>query len=218
VTTQGRRALTDAEFLNALFNDREEIKDYDYRDEPWFKEGKNKSDAASIVEDAMDGVFNDILKPDVNITLKTGKEIYKNLPETLTCLSVKQPWADLLIRGYKDVENRGWYTDHRGPLLIQSTATPDRHGYNSLKRNGKFKHYLLPNINSYIKQSLIGIVNVVDCTSKSASEWADGFSKWFWEVTDVIEFSKPIFCKGKLSLWKYEDTDRLIRDQIDKVI
>ena len=37
-------------------------------------------------------------------------------------LSVCQPWAWLLVNGYKDVENRSWRTSHRGPLLIHSGA------------------------------------------------------------------------------------------------
>lgn len=35
-------------------------------------------------------------------------------------LSVCQPWAWLLVNGFKDVENRSWATKHRGPLLIHA--------------------------------------------------------------------------------------------------
>lgn len=39
----------------------------------------------------------------------------------MKCLSVRQPWADLLVRGPKDVENRTWSTTHRGWILIHAT-------------------------------------------------------------------------------------------------
>lgn len=37
-------------------------------------------------------------------------------------LSVCQPWAFLLCQGGKNVENRGWATSHRGPLLIHASG------------------------------------------------------------------------------------------------
>jgi len=43
----------------------------------------------------------------------------------LKALSVKQPWAGLIIAGIKTVENRTWSTKHTGPLAICSTQKPD---------------------------------------------------------------------------------------------
>lgn len=39
-------------------------------------------------------------------------------------LSVKQPWASLIVCGAKDVENRTWTTSYRGRLLIHSSGDP----------------------------------------------------------------------------------------------
>jgi hypothetical protein len=36
-------------------------------------------------------------------------------------LSVWGPWAQLLVLGIKDVENRGWSTSYRGPLAIHAS-------------------------------------------------------------------------------------------------
>lgn len=41
----------------------------------------------------------------------------------MLCLSIKQPWATLLIRGIKLHETRSWKTSHTGPLLIQASNT-----------------------------------------------------------------------------------------------
>lgn len=38
----------------------------------------------------------------------------------MKCLSLHQPWASLLVHGQKQVETRGWPTNHRGQLLIHA--------------------------------------------------------------------------------------------------
>jgi hypothetical protein len=35
-------------------------------------------------------------------------------------LTVRQPWASLIVTGAKDVENRSWPTSYRGTLLIHA--------------------------------------------------------------------------------------------------
>jgi ASCH domain len=40
-------------------------------------------------------------------------------------LSVKQPWAALLVGGVKTVEVRTWTTPRRGPFLIHAAKVPD---------------------------------------------------------------------------------------------
>lgn len=41
-------------------------------------------------------------------------------------VTVRQPWASLIVAGLKHVETRAWRTGHRGPLLIHAGATFDR--------------------------------------------------------------------------------------------
>ena len=40
-------------------------------------------------------------------------------------LSLKQPWAALLVYGRKTVEVRRWATTRRGPVLIHAARVPD---------------------------------------------------------------------------------------------
>jgi hypothetical protein len=40
-------------------------------------------------------------------------------------LSLKQPWATLLVHGLKTVEVRKWPTARRGPVLIHAARVPD---------------------------------------------------------------------------------------------
>lgn len=43
----------------------------------------------------------------------------------IPCLSLRQPWAEFILdpKIGKDVENRGWNTNHRGTFLIHAAKT-----------------------------------------------------------------------------------------------
>lgn len=44
---------------------------------------------------------------------------YKSPMKTL---SIHQPWASLIALGVKRIENRSWWTHHRGPIAIHAAA------------------------------------------------------------------------------------------------
>jgi hypothetical protein len=41
-------------------------------------------------------------------------------------LSLKQPWAELILQGKKKIELRNWNTKFRGKFLIHSSKVPDK--------------------------------------------------------------------------------------------
>lgn len=41
----------------------------------------------------------------------------------MKAISIHQPWAWLIVEGYKDIENRTWLTAYRGPVLIHAGLT-----------------------------------------------------------------------------------------------
>ena len=43
----------------------------------------------------------------------------------MKAISVKQPWASLIISGIKDIENRKWKTNYRGRVLIHASNSTD---------------------------------------------------------------------------------------------
>ena len=55
----------------------------------------------------------------------------------MKALTIKEPWATLIIEGYKEYEFRSWKTNYRGKVLI--------HGGKSIDKKGKerFKNYNL---------------------------------------------------------------------------
>lgn len=49
----------------------------------------------------------------------------------IKAISVRQPWAQMIVQGFKTIETRTWYTEHRGDLLICSTQQPEWPGCKS---------------------------------------------------------------------------------------
>lgn len=113
------------------------------------------------------------------------------VPEgTYKALSIKQPYAELIMQGVKDVENRTWQTEHRGPLLIHASRMPDEEG---LRRYG-FKEGQLPN------GALLGVVDVVDCTLEMRSRWHEEGCYGFY-LKNPRRFPRPIGYSGQLRLF-----------------
>lgn len=46
----------------------------------------------------------------------------------MKCLSIKQPYADLIPSGKKTIENRRWATRYRGEFLIHASSHVDKRG------------------------------------------------------------------------------------------
>src|SRR5712692_3895082 len=75
-------------------------------------------------------------------------------------LSLRQPWAWLVVNGYKDIENRSWRTNHRGALLIHASSTTT-----TLQADlRRVKNEYAVDVPANLKfGGVVGIVDVVDC-------------------------------------------------------
>ena len=123
-------------------------------------------------------------------------------------LTIKQPWATLIMQGDKRFEFRSWKTKYRGDLLIHAGKGIDKP---AMKRLSKYLPEELP----YGK--ILGKVKLVDCIRMSP-EFKELLSKenndiytessfkenYGWQLTDVEVFEEPIEAKGHLSLWEYD--------------
>ena len=86
-------------------------------------------------------------------------------------ISVKQPWAWLIVNGIKDIENRTWYTAHLGPVFIHAGRKFDQQGFEYIERSGLY--HFNPN-QHFNRGGIIGIVEIAGCTKSDDSEWFDG--------------------------------------------
>lgn len=123
-------------------------------------------------------------------------------------LTIKQPWATLIMQGDKRFEFRSWQTKYRGDLLIHAGKGIDKE---AMKRLAKYLPAEIP------LGKILGKVTLVDCV-KMCPEFKDMLLKenpdiytkssfqenCGWQVENVKIFDEPIDVKGHLSLWEYE--------------
>ena len=123
-------------------------------------------------------------------------------------LTIKQPWASLIMLGLKKYEFRSWKTEYRGELLIHAGKGIDKDGMERLKK-------YIPEDIPY--EGIIGKVKLIDCI-KTSSEFYDKVQKenkdiyaksvfnqdYAWQMEVIEVYDNPIKVKGKLRLWNYE--------------
>jgi len=122
-------------------------------------------------------------------------------------LTVRQPWASLIVNGYKEYEFRSRKINYRGKILIHAGLNMDK---DMLDR---FKDYNL----DYVKGAIIGEADIVDCilidkgfndklrkinpTVYEKSKYVENYA---WKLDNIVKYDKPIYCKGQLGLWNYD--------------
>jgi hypothetical protein len=124
----------------------------------------------------------------------------------MKALTVRQPWAGLIARGVKDVENRTWipsidigtrFAVHAGRRDEQ--ARIDRHG-----RGVDLEHPVCR-----AQGIVVCTVELVDVTRTSRSRWAvDGH--WHWVLSDPYEVHDAtapylVHRRGQRGLWEIDD-------------
>ena len=88
-------------------------------------------------------------------------------------LSIRQPWAFLIVNGMKDIENRTWDTAYRGPLLIHTGKTPDD-AISELVGHLRDQGYTVPSMGEYDLGGIVGVVNMVEVVTIHRSIWFHG--------------------------------------------
>lgn len=121
----------------------------------------------------------------------------------MKALSIIQPWASLIVLGYKPVENRTWPTRYRGRLLIHASKRGDDPSAELL-----CQQLLIELPRDLPRGMILGAVDLVDCVELSPATpieqldlgpWA--FGPWCWLLENVMRFETPIACRGSLGLW-----------------
>lgn len=148
----------------------------------------------------------------------------------MKAITVKQPWASLIVHGIKDIENRRWpcpqkYIGQRilihaskakaKSLKFQLTDDQIKCVYDHF--NGDIPLLIEP------KGAIVGSVEIVDCVVNHPSIWAEKTDNYTigmnpnlhkaitgkkviynWVLANPILFPESIPVKGKLSFWEVE--------------
>jgi hypothetical protein len=123
----------------------------------------------------------------------------------LKVIVIRQPWAWLIVNGFKDIENRSWRTRYRGTLLIQASANlPPKW---QLDENRLFARKRGVKVPEVLEQGgIVGMVQLEDCVTSSCSKWFEGPVGWVLTKPKRIQF---IPLKGQLGL--FDPPQRIIR-------
>lgn len=101
-------------------------------------------------------------------------------------LSIRQPWAWLVVNGWKNVENREWRTWIRGRILIHAAKTMTRADYDAciLFLSAMGMAVPVPAFDSPELQrgGIIGSTEILDCVRHHSSAWFTG--PWGFVVAD----------------------------------
>lgn len=123
-------------------------------------------------------------------------------------ITIKQPWAEMIVLGIKDIENRTWRTNFRGRILVHAAKT-------IVPYSEIINYYPLPAARNAIREiqnqsptcitsAIIGSVEIADCVRNHPSEWAEE-GVWNWVLSNPIKYDKPITSiNGKLSIWEHD--------------
>ena len=122
-------------------------------------------------------------------------------------LTIKEPWASLIINGYKEYEFRSFKTNYRGKILIHVGLTLEKN--NAIK----FNNYNL----DYGHGEIIGEAYITDCilvdeefnqnlrkTDNVVYGKSNHVEKYAWKLENIKKYDKTIPMKGKLGLWNIE--------------
>ncbi len=133
----------------------------------------------------------------------------------MKALTIRQPWATLIILGHKNVENRTWQTAIRGQIAIHAGQSKDIvDWYNAVETVALVRHcghmvaetWLRENIGCFEdlpRGQVLGTVHMDFCSQKATSLWHfPGY--WGFYLSNPIVFDVPIPQKGRLGFWEVE--------------
>lgn len=117
----------------------------------------------------------------------------------MKALSIRQPWAWLIVNGYKDVENRDWPTLVRGLVLIHAGKEMSKEEYWACVEFAYHRaHVGIPQAHTLKRGGIVGIAYLCGCVKASASPWFTG--RYGFKFRDPIPLPF-VPCRGELGFF-----------------
>lgn len=116
----------------------------------------------------------------------------------MKALSIKQPWAWLIIHGGKDIENRTWHTKLRGRFLVHASQGMTKDEYADAYRFALSIGVRCPRFEDLERGGIVGSVELVDSVDTSSSPWYVGAKGFVLRDPQPLPFT-PL--KGRLQFF-----------------
>lgn len=146
----------------------------------------------------------------------------------IKAISIWQPYASLIIKGFKLNETRGFPINYRGPLVIHAAKKPVSQVLKTLPEETVAKmRELLGDLEDLPTGKVLGTVRVVDCvaldednietlpeTERMFGIYEPGRYAWCFGQKDRLELAFPQIVRGRQGLWGW-DPAQIVVDPSD---
>lgn len=139
----------------------------------------------------------------------------------MKALSIQQPWAWLIVNGYKDIENRDWITHYRGSILIHAGKQIDNNILTEmlalstggiLPAHWKEAWEKMPEfLDTFPLGGIVGVATLARVVTESTSPWFRGKYGFVFTQRHPVPF---IPLRGQLYLF---DVPAEIEAQINEI-
>jgi hypothetical protein len=121
----------------------------------------------------------------------------------MRALSIRQPWAWLIVNGHKDIENRVWSTRYVGPLVIHAAKGMTNDEYDDvvdmLSDDPRLRHIQLPDRKLIDRGGIVGIAHCNGSVDQCDSPWF--FGPYGFVLSNQRAFHTMIPFKGQLGFF-----------------
>jgi len=111
----------------------------------------------------------------------------------MKAISIRQPWAYLVVAGVKTIENQTWTTDYRGAVLIHAAVETDREARRQLRR----LDVEVPG--ELVRGAIVGFAELVDVVTESSDRFFSG--PFGFVLRNAQPLKRPIPMPGRLRLF-----------------
>lgn len=122
----------------------------------------------------------------------------------MKALSIRQPWAWLIIHGGKDIENRSWHAKLRGRFLVHAAKGMTNDEYVHAAAFARSLGVTVPPASELQRGGIIGSVELVDSVNSHESPWYMGEKGFVLQVPIASPF---IPLKGQLGFFNVVESD-----------
>lgn len=124
----------------------------------------------------------------------------------MKCLSLKQPFADMVVDGKKIIELRTWNTKFRGRFLIHASGNVDAEACDmfSIKRDLLVRHAVIGEAVLYEVKKYNSDSEFLSDKEKHLAFGSYLGSRYGFLLKDAVRFDKPIYMPGRLGFFNVE--------------
>lgn len=149
----------------------------------------------------------------------------------MKAITLTQPYASLIVAGFKRYETRSWKTNYRGNIAIHAGKqrlflTSELKVLCHLKEN--YERLKNIRLGQYPLGAVLAIAELKSCeimdsdliagmpkSEIACGAWQPGL--YAWELVNIRPLIKPFYIRGKQSLWNIDDDILMLVEGVEAI-